>query len=634
MATETIDPPPAAAPAAAPPSPPPAMAEGFISDVIEYHSDVLVHGCEEDAVAANWESLCYFWRLFSGGKANSTAYTVGTPRQELAKDSLNSHGRICNRKKMAEIIYYACHLDPYDKIATTDDNNVDDIVAATTATTPMIVPMSQWNPKHWQWLQQEMHALRNSLLRVDASVPLLYHDQENQEGENCANHDRRFAHRLFTNKYDKVDLLLKVNEHISIIRRPMEEQLLKNSSTANNGNDNKVDSDDGSGREPEIPKADLELFRLSVQDDNSQRVRIFLGQFVRGGAHGKGPSLAPVEELREAVESDGCALLQVQGKVLNLLREWSGLVFNKRLPALRRLGYGDPIVISAPAAVRSPVRVDDDHNENNPPTRRGNNRNARNHNKNGDEIIHNNNDDSSDDHGDKCYGIKRRRSSRNNNQGTKRNLHNEENLRGMRDARKKLGRGLEDPLPDTIVAAGRAAAPPRPKSREDESSDDSRSRSRSPKRSSNANNNNNLQRAHQKRRKNNEGNKRKASAESLLFDSSEDEEEEYVNVTSPVNVSRSVKRSNSSTKRERSSGGRGNNNYSSTKRERSPGGRGEPQQRKRFTDEEKEAIIRGVRDHGIGKWNDIKADYARILRDRTNVQIKDCYRTMKNNGTI
>ena len=56
--------------------------------------------------------------------------------------------------------------------------------------------------------------------------------------------------------------------------------------------------------------------------------------------------------------------------------------------------------------------------------------------------------------------------------------------------------------------------------------------------------------------------------------------------------------------------------------------------RKRWTDEEKEAVRQGIAEHGVGRWALIKSDWAMELRDRTSVQIKDCYRTMKKRGEL
>lgn len=65
----------------------------------------------------------------------------------------------------------------------------------------------------------------------------------------------------------------------------------------------------------------------------------------------------------------------------------------------------------------------------------------------------------------------------------------------------------------------------------------------------------------------------------------------------------------------------------------SPEPRG-PNERLRFTDEEKRAIKEGILRYGVGQWSQIKAEYGLILRNRTNVNIKDCYRTMVKRGEL
>ncbi len=56
--------------------------------------------------------------------------------------------------------------------------------------------------------------------------------------------------------------------------------------------------------------------------------------------------------------------------------------------------------------------------------------------------------------------------------------------------------------------------------------------------------------------------------------------------------------------------------------------------RKRWTDEEKDIVRKGIRRHGVGHWAMIKSDWPMELRDRTSVQIKDCYRTMLKRGEL
>lgn len=56
------------------------------------------------------------------------------------------------------------------------------------------------------------------------------------------------------------------------------------------------------------------------------------------------------------------------------------------------------------------------------------------------------------------------------------------------------------------------------------------------------------------------------------------------------------------------------------------------QKRRRFTEEEMEAIRSGVRRFGEGKWTYIRINSGGVLLSRTNVNIKDCYRNMVKRG--
>ena len=51
-----------------------------------------------------------------------------------------------------------------------------------------------------------------------------------------------------------------------------------------------------------------------------------------------------------------------------------------------------------------------------------------------------------------------------------------------------------------------------------------------------------------------------------------------------------------------------------------------------WTTEEKTAVKQGILKYGVGKWGQIKSEYAEILRRRTAVNIKDCFRTMQKRG--
>ena len=232
----------------------PALAEGFLVDVIEYHSDILIHGCEQDSVS-HWESLDYFWKLYTGSttKRGSGAGTGSGGRahhQEQQQQRRSKYGRINNRKQMAQIIMFACHLDAYKHDAAADNSNDDDNEDSPLGFSPMV----EWDRKQWKWLKKRIEALRKSLMRVDAHEPLV--DPRN---ENCATDDRRLNHPLFTKKYDKLVDFLQVNELLSLLRGPIERQLEINSST-NSCNRNNV-QEGQLGQEPVIPQADLQAFQ-------------------------------------------------------------------------------------------------------------------------------------------------------------------------------------------------------------------------------------------------------------------------------------------------------------------------------------------------------------------------------------
>ena len=203
----------------------PAFAEGFLADVIEYHSDKLLRGCEQD-FTSHWESLNYFWKLYTGTFVASAAGSTHHHQQR----ERSKHGRICNRRRMAQIIVVCSHGDGGDGAA-----------------------MSDWSPEQWQSLKSLLDTLRKSLIRADAHEPLT-----DVSDENCATDTRRLRHPLFAKKYDKLVDILVVNELVSRVRHPIERQLESKSSirscTSNNDQEEQV------GQEHIIPQADLQTF--------------------------------------------------------------------------------------------------------------------------------------------------------------------------------------------------------------------------------------------------------------------------------------------------------------------------------------------------------------------------------------
>lgn len=56
--------------------------------------------------------------------------------------------------------------------------------------------------------------------------------------------------------------------------------------------------------------------------------------------------------------------------------------------------------------------------------------------------------------------------------------------------------------------------------------------------------------------------------------------------------------------------------------------------RRPWTVEEKSAVKEGVKKFGIGAWTKTKLEYAEILQNRTNIQIKDAWRHMLKKGEV
>jgi len=265
----------------------PILAEALIADAVEYHSDVIIHGCEdEEDPVAHWESLVYFWKLLDGSTSaaisttnacTSTSTNAGTAtaqqKENLADvidtgaaqrvlqpqpqlhSSLHLHrskyGRIKNRKLMAQILMFACHLDAFDYVHDNSYNHHDHLRNQSSALLLDISPMCQWKRRQWKWLKKKLEMLRQSLMRVDAHLPVL-----KVQDENCAIDSRRLNHPIFAKKYDKLITLLEVNEILSLIRPEIEKQL--RASTNENPSPKTVRSQH---EESDIAQEDLQAFR-------------------------------------------------------------------------------------------------------------------------------------------------------------------------------------------------------------------------------------------------------------------------------------------------------------------------------------------------------------------------------------
>lgn len=367
----------------------------------------------------------------------------------------------------------------------------------------------------------------------------------------------------------------------------------------------------------------LLLCRQTVDAMDNQRVRNFLAQFLQPKIGGISSELrlTPVEDLRQAMESDACNLEKVQARITSLVRAWSTLIFKQRLPVLQRLGYGEAFgtnTINNESMIQKIPSGRDPDKETagiNPSSCRQSGTHALPRcDRSGESEV----DDRSIRKN--TVGARNLPSNADEKKIQRHSLQkHQERLRDMGEARRNLEISFDDPLPETITAAKHAISRKRRNNTENTTlakADGDQSLNSLHNRPSH----HSIKRDHPSIERDT-NNKRRKSAHAIRFDDSEDDD--YDNIISPVKLSElpSTKISSNRTdvRDSRPSGikaqGRATNVVSSV----GAGGK-----RKRFTDEEKRAILKGLERHGVGNWATIKADFATILRSRTNVQIKVC----------
>lgn len=184
---------------------PPEKAQDFITDVLEYHSDMIVKRCDDEDRLDHWKSLQYFWSLYPGKKCSK-------------------FGRVANRRRMAEVVVLACHLDPYEvadahKRTTTGTRSYPEPDDASLSADDDVepVPMVTWGPEHWSKLKQQLHFLRECLLRKDATRKIV-----RKQDERNAVDLKRSESAFYTRDLDRLLGKISVNAAISRFRRELE----------------------------------------------------------------------------------------------------------------------------------------------------------------------------------------------------------------------------------------------------------------------------------------------------------------------------------------------------------------------------------------------------------------------------
>mmetsp|Transcript_44345 Transcript_44345/g.49470 ORF Transcript_44345/g.49470 Transcript_44345/m.49470 type:complete len:560 (+) Transcript_44345:209-1888(+) len=205
-------------------------------------------------------------------------------------------------------------------------------------------------------------------------------------------------------------------------------------------------------------------------------------------------------------------------------------------------------------------------------------------------------------------------------------------LRRLQQSRARLEDHVEDPLPDVVVAATRARRKRtnQKNQSEDENDDeegsDSSSQAERIKHEHKKNKHFLFPSESKRARRSPQGRgkllEKKKTATRLGFTPEEGEESDDENIEDPEeDVLPQVKRCAFVVK-----------SPSSAKQKKSQQKTYEG--RRLWTDVEKNTVIEGIQNFGLGKWAEIKKNNSVILRNRTSGQIKDCFRTMKKKGEV
>jgi hypothetical protein len=162
----------------------PKTAEGIIIDSVEYLSELVISGDQEDHLE-NWSSLKYFWNQYKQTEGRS------------------KFGRLNARMRMAETTVYALHLLPYEDCGA--------------AKKMKIVPLVKWGPKSWDLLKRKLVGLRDCLVRKDGKRILL-----TPENEIASPDPNREKSPIYNKQLNDLLVTITANQMISSFRQELE----------------------------------------------------------------------------------------------------------------------------------------------------------------------------------------------------------------------------------------------------------------------------------------------------------------------------------------------------------------------------------------------------------------------------
>lgn len=571
----------------------PELSLDLINDAIEYHSHSIVNGCMEDDLEDHWHSLRYFWK-------------ISEPQQP-------NYGRIFHRVRLAELLYYGCQA-PYDDGEGTS--------------------MVNWEAHEWDKLRDKLVRLSNSCKRRDAN--------ELGGPQMQGDHPRAKDKDLFGKKIDHLLRHIRINRHLSVFRLDLEEWMeshWRRDSSSSSRNQN----------QPRLSSEKLKQFWKALEEEKNGKLQRFLSQFLTDDSTANHPVLPPMNCLAPILQKKPCNLESLQADIISLVIGWNRALFPEGAPALTRLGYGnvehegavsdsDNDIHRKPAAVENlrhararlpsdplpevyetasrahanahdngEIKQEEEEEEDAARSHRqslGSSR-ARRQEEEEEESDETTLSDlrkqqrkkrSSKDHGSAAVQA-------DNDDDDEASEITEPTPRSSQKKRRRHKRSHEEEDYDDEEESPRRRQKRHLEEEEEEESRSPREENRSPLSRSSS------QRIRREKRRREQNSAKKKQGVRLKFDDSDEDDDDI----------KSVRLSELPHFRQR-------------QRKPSPKPQ-EPRKRKFFTQEEKEAIRKGVIRFGK-KWKDILAHYPHILGDRTNIQIKDCHRTMEKNGEL
>lgn len=325
-----------------------------------------------------------------------------------------------------------------------------------------------------------------------------------------------------------------------------------------------------------MSKRHTNYLRKHLDHISDRKVRLVLEQFLveDPSEHSESsinPTLADADQVKQVLSVTPMNLHKFQKKLAQLMLEWHADTFKGRPPALVGLGYGVAGVEVARGVARRTKSTSKQRRSQSSSSRKSRDSDFA----------------GADEENQPPTFVDSVLAER------KSAAESPTEIEHMRRARKTLFERADDPFPESYETAAGAAKHKRGSKRTVQEEGSPPQGSPPPAKRSRG-------RFYEKKQT---AAKVQFSSESSIDD--EEEEVESIHMSDLPQRSEALNRNALSPRRKSES-----QNYESTR------------QRKRFTEEEKRAIREGVLKHGEGRWATIKSDYAFILNNRSNVQIK------------